>query len=255
MSVAMMALMATACNNKKADVLPVRGTLDGPLTEEKAPQRVQLAMKLPYADRYENILEDKENGVNVWSLVWCNPGISSEGYGIHVVKNGKTTYFPDIYHGKNPHAEYDAKSDQLWLFCGVMEGTGIHVERAYLIRFDDKGTAIIDLRFDPFTVQKALCNRLSVRINDNDIDILDNGEAVCTATNSITDMGGLDEEKPVWIGEQLSYYSQGGELFVRFVPGLKFASGPALFYDDMPELSASVSLAANGVLEIGPIEP
>ena len=255
LSIALMVLVATACNNKKADILPVRGTLDGPVTEERAPQKVQLAMKLPYADRYENILEDKGNGVSVWSLVWCNPDISSEGYGIHIVKNGITTFFPDIYHGKNPRAEYDARTDQLWLFCGVMEGTGIHVERSYIFRFDDKGTSIIDLRIDPFTVQKALCNRLSVSIKDKEISILDNGETVCTATNSITDMGQLDEDNPVWIGEQLSYYSQDGELFVRFVPGLRFAKGTTLFYDDMPELSASVSLSANGSLIIGPIKP
>ena len=248
------ALLATACNNKKVEIQPVRGTIDGPLQEERAPQKVELAMTLDYEDRYENILDDKENGISVWSLVWCNPDISSEGYGIHVTKGAKTTHFPNIHHGKNPRAEYDADTGLLWLFCGVVEGTGIHVEKPYLFRFDEVGGAIIDVKIDPFTMQEALCNRLSFIVKGNEITLYDNGEPLCTVTNTITDMGGLDEEQPVWIGEQISYYKEGRSLYVRFTPGVKFTTGLVLMYDDMPELSAEVSLAGNGALSLGAIQ-
>ena len=252
--IALVALLAIACNNKKKEeIQPVWGTIDGPLKEEAAPQKVHLAMTLAYMDRYENILDDQQNGVSVWSLVWCNPDITSEGYGIHLVKNKKTTHLPNIYHGKNPWAEYDARKDHLWLFCGAMEGTGVHVEKPYVFRFDDTGSAVIETKIDPYTIQEAFRNRLSYKVKGNDITLFDNGEELCTVTNTITDMGGLDDEQPVWIGEQISYSLEDGELYVHIVPGAKFVTGLVLLYDDMPELTARVSLTGNGALSIGPV--
>ena len=248
------AMLAVACKNKKVEIQPVRGTLDGPVNEERAPQKVHLAMTLDYTDRFENILDDQENGVSVWSLVWCNPDISSEGYGIHVTKGGKTTHFPNIYHGKNPRAVYDANTGLLWLFCGVMEGTGIHVEKPYLFRFDETGSAVTETKIDPYTIQEALCNRLSFIKKGNELSFFDNGESLCTVTNTITDMGGLDEEQPVWIGEQISYCIEGGSLYVHFTPGAKYTTGLVLMCDDMPELSAEVSFAGNGALSLGAIQ-
>ena len=251
--IALAAMLAVACNNRKDEIQPVRGTIEGPLKEERAPQKVQLAMTLPYADRYESILDDQDNGVSVWSLVWCNPDIPSEGYGIHIVKNGKTTHFPDIYHGKNPRAEYDAAASHLWLFCGVIEGTGIHVEKPYLFRFDDTGSALTETKIDPFTIQTALCNRLSYSVKGNDITIFDNRKTLFSVTNTITDLGGLDQEDPVWIGEQLSYFLQDGNLYLKLTPGVKFTTGLALMYDDMPDLTAPLRLGENGSLQIGDI--
>ena len=47
-TIALAALLAIACNNKKKDeIQPVCGTIDGPLREEAAPQKVHLAMTLP----------------------------------------------------------------------------------------------------------------------------------------------------------------------------------------------------------------
>ena len=59
-------------------------------------------------------------------------------------------------------------------------------------------------------------------------------------------MGGLDEEQPVWIGEQISYMLDDGQLRVCFVPGIKFTTGLVLTYDDMPTLSASITIQKNG---------
>ncbi len=253
-TIALAALLAIACNNKKKDeIQPVCGTIDGPLREEAAPQKVHLAMTLPYADRYETILDDQENGVSVRSLVWCNPDIPSEGYGIHVTKGSKTTPFPNIYHGKNPRAEYDAQKGYLWLFCGAMEGTGIHVEKPYLFRFDDTGSAITETKLDPYAVQEMLRNRLGYSIKGDDITLYDNGQVLCTVTNTITDMGGLDIEQPVWIGEQISYSLKDGDLYLQVTPGVKFTTGLVLMYDDMPELTAKAALSGNGHLQIGDI--
>lgn len=247
------ALLLAGCQGKKTDIFPIYGTIDGPTQEERAPQKVHLAMTLDYKDRYENILEDKENGVSVWSLVWCNPDITSEGYGIHIVKDGKTTHFPNIHHGKNPVAEYDAASDRLWLFCGVMEGTGVHVEKPYLFRFDEGQSARTVAEIDPYTVQEVLRNRLSVSIKGNDITFLENEVPLCTVTNTITDMGGMDEEQPIWIGEQLYYYFQDGDLYLRITPGVKFTTGLVLLYDDMPDLTARITISDNGSFQIGDI--
>ena len=249
------ALMAVACNNKKKDeIQPVWGTIDGPMSEERAPQTVHLARTLPYSDRFENILDDQENGVSVWSLVWCNPDISSEGYGIHITKDGKTTHFPNIHHGKNPFAIYNPSSNLLWLICGVMEGTGIHVEKPYLIRFDETGSAIIETKLDPFTIQESIRKRLGYKLDGNDISFYDNGETLCTVTNTITEMGGLDKDQPVWIGEQLSYNVEDGDLYVRITPGAKFVTGLMLLYDDMPDFRAKISLSDNGAMSIGAIQ-
>lgn len=251
--ISLAALLSAACHNKKDEILPVRGTIDGPVNEERAPQKVHLAMTLPYADRYENILDDQVDGLSVWSLVWCNPDIPSEGYGIHVTKGNKTTHFPNIYHGKNPRAVYDAGSGHLWLFCGAMEGTGVHVEKPYLFRFDETGSAITETKLDPYTVQEALCNRLGYRIKDKEITLYDNGNALCTVTSTVTDMGGFDKDNPIWIGEQLSYSIQDGNLFLQVTPGVKFTTGLALMYDDMPDLTARIDLTGNGSIQIGDI--
>lgn len=249
---ALAAVMAVACNNKKKDeIQPVWGTLDHPLQEERAPEKVHGAMTLPYTDRYENILDD--HGVSVWSLLWCNPDISAEGYGIHVVKDKKTTPFPNIYHGRNPWAEYNADKDLLWLSCTVMGGTGIHVEKPYLFRFDETGSAIIETKLEPYEIQQALRKRLSYKVQGDDITFYDNGQPICTVTNTITDMGGLDDEQPVWIGEQLSYFMEDGDLYVRVTPGAKFTTGLVLMYDDMPELTAKISFNDYGALQIGGI--
>ena len=252
--IAMAVLLAAACKEKKAEIMPLSGTIDGPLKEERAPQKVQLAMTLPYSDRFENILDDQENGVSVWSLVWCNPDITSEGYGIHIIKNGKTTQFPDIYHGKNPRAEYDATNGMLWMFCGVMEGTGVHVEKPYLFRFDEGESARTVAKLDPYAIQKALCDRLGYKIAGEEISFYDSQELLCTVTNTLSDMGEFDKDQPVWIGEQISYYTQDGDLYLSFLPGLKFTTGLALMYDDMPEMSARISVDENGFFKIGIIE-
>ncbi|MBQ2104361.1 MAG: hypothetical protein II478_04225, partial [Bacteroidales bacterium] len=78
-------------------------------------------------------------------------------------------------------------------------------------------------------------------------------QVLCTVTNTITDMGGLDIEQPVWIGEQISYSLKDGDLYLQVTPGVKFTTGLVLMYDDMPELTAKVAMSGNGYLQIGDI--
>ena len=254
LSIVLMVLVATACNNKKVDILPVSGTMDGPVSETKAPQKVHDAMTLDYTDRYENILNDSDHSISVWSLYMCNPDVSSEGYGIQVVRNGKTTCFPDIHHGNNPTAKYDESTGSLWLFCGVTEGTGIHVERPYLIRFKEDDSAQITASLDPYLVQEALCERPSYSISKDDITLYDNGQPLCTIVNTIEDMGDFDSDHTIWIGEQLSYDLYDDGLYLTFIPGVKFTTGLVLLYDDMPELSTRITLSDDGTFVIGKIE-
>lgn len=247
-------LMAVACNSNKVEILPAHGTLDGPVTEENAPLKVHDAMTLDHADRYENILEDRDQDISVWSLYMCDPDLSSEGYGIQVVRDKKVSCFPDIYHGNNPSAKYDESTGSLWLFCGVMEGTGIHVERPYLIRFDDDAFAQVIAALDPYEVQEVLLKRLGYSIKKNKITFYDNGQPLCTVINTIEDSGDSDSEQLVWIGEQMSYDLYDDGLYLTFVPGVRFTAGPVLLYDDMPEFSARITLSDDGTFIIGKIE-
>ena len=68
--------------------------------------------------------------------------------------------------------------------------------------------------------------------------------------NTVKDMGGFDDEQPLWIGEQLYYDISGDEPMVVFTPGVKFTTGLVLTYDDMPELSAPITIDENGLFTI-----
>lgn len=71
-----------------------------------------------------------------------------------------------------------------------------------------------------------------------------------TVTNSVRDMGGFDDEQPLWVGEQLFYDVSSGDPRVIFTPGVKFTTGLVLVYDDMPELSAPFTIDENGLFTI-----
>ncbi|MBO4642140.1 MAG: hypothetical protein J5661_04715 [Bacteroidaceae bacterium] len=243
-------LHLSGCKEERVVILPVSGTLEEAFPTDTAPAIVHEAMDYAFMDRYESILNDKENHVSVWSLVHCNPGISSEGYGIIVTKDKESTKLPDIYHGKNPQARYDAQKRVLWLTCDVMEGTGVHVEKLYMLRFSEDNKAHIVSTIDPYDMQQTLCERLGYRIDGERITFYEGERELCVSTNHTTDMGGFDDEQPIWIGEQISYELSGDDPYVRIVPGVKFTTGLVLTYDDMPTFAACVDLQDDASFDI-----
>jgi hypothetical protein len=109
--------LTTGCQSGNSNIQQVKGTLEAKVADDSVPAKVREAMDLAYEGRYEKILDDTASHVSVWSLVNCNPDVSSEGFGIIVTKDKESTKLPDLHHGKNPAARYDAQEDVLWLSC------------------------------------------------------------------------------------------------------------------------------------------
>ncbi len=103
---------------------------------------------------------------------------------------------------------------------------------------------------NPYDVQQELVKRLSYTIDGENITLYDGEKLLATVTNTVKDMGGFDEEQPLWIGEQVSYDVRGEKPKVVFVPGVKFTTGLVLHYDDMPELTAPITIDENGMFTI-----
>ena len=127
---------------------------------------------------------------------------------------------------------------------GDMEGTGVNVERPYLLRFDDNGYASIANSIDPYEMQQALCKVLTYSINGQEITFYGDGKELAKATNKMEDMGGFMDDA-IYIGEQISY-SIEGPITVHVTPGVNFVVGKVLHYDDMPTISATVTLKDDG---------
>ena len=239
------------CKGKSVERKPVACTIEEALAEDSASQAVRDVMaSLEADDRYEQILGEREWNLAVWSLMRCSEEVSSEGLGVMVVKDGKATAFPDIRHGNQPSARYDAAKQLLWLACGDMEGTGIYVERLYQLRFAEDGTACVSQSIDPYDVQQALHQRLGYSIDGQDISFYDGDHMLCCVTDTVSDMGGFDED-PIWIGEQLRYDVSGDEIRVLCTPGLKYVTGLVLNYDSMPTFAATLTFSPDGSFSLG----
>lgn len=91
---------------------------------------------------------------------------------------------------------------------------------------------------------------MSYTIDGETISLYDGEKMLATVTNTVKDMGGFDDEQPLWIGEQLYYDVSSSEPKVIFTPGVKFTTGLVLTYDDMPELSAPITIDENGLFTI-----
>ena len=231
--------MMTGCKGNAQR--PVNGTMEEAVALGEAPQAVTDLMKQVNIDeRYETLMEDKTNGVNVWSLMKCSDEVSSEGYGIVVGKGDVKTALPQLRHGRMPRARYDAATSVLWILGSDLEGTGVNVERPYLLRFDDNGYASIVNSIDPYEMQQALCKVLTYSIDGQDITFYADGKELAKATNHMEDMGGFLDDA-IYIGEQISY-SIEGPLTVHVTPGVNFVVGKILHYDDMPTISATVTI-------------
>jgi len=236
--------MMTGCEDKGSAQLPVNGTMEEALAQGEAPKAVVDLMKRGNLDdRYETVMEDKATGVAVYSLLKCEDTISSEGYGMVIAKGDVKTAMPQMVHGRMPRARYDAATGDLLIVGGVMEGTGVNVERPYLLRFGDDGYASIVNSIDPSEMQEAWRKALTSSINGQEITFYANGKPLTTVTNHVEDMGGFMDDA-IYIGEQISY-SIEGPLTVHITPGVNFVVGKVLLYDDMPTFSATVALDQN----------
>ena len=92
-------------------------------------------------------------------------------------------------------------------------------------------------------MQEAWCKALTYSIDGQDITFYANGKPLTTVTNHMEDMGGFMDDA-IYVGEQISY-SIEDSLTVHVTPGLNFAVGKVLHYDDMPTFSATFQLDQN----------
>lgn len=248
------AMMVAGCKNPGADKKQLAGTLDGPVPSDVMPGHVQQAMTEAMKYHCHDLLDDTANEILVASIDEVDE-TSTEGYGISVTKGAVSTTFPDIRNTREPQAGYDAATGNLWLTSSAVEGTGVRVEWLHQIRFGDNDSAYVKTTVNPYSVQQALLLRLGYSIKGETISLYDGDKLLATVTNSVRDMGGFDDQQPIWIGEQLYYDVSGGRPKVIFTPGLKFTAGPVLIYDDMPELSATITIDENGSFTIHEITP
>lgn len=233
--------MTTGCKDKGSVQLPVNGTMEEALAFGDSPKAVEDLMKhVTIDDRYETLMEDKATDVAVYSLMKCSDTVSSEGYGMVIAKGDVKTAMPQMLHGRMPRARYDATTGNLWIVGGAMEGTGVNVERTYLLRFDEDGYASIVNAVEPYEMQEAWRKALTYSIDGQNITFYANGKPLTTVTNHIEDMGDFMDDA-IYIGEQISY-SIEDSLTVHITPGLNFVTGKVLHYDDMPTFSAKVPL-------------
>lgn len=222
------------------------GVLDEPVVCQM-PREIRQALEATQKVHPFEILDDEAHSVCVLGIGELDEGRSTEGYGIMVQRNATSTLFPDIRHSRQPQARYDTQDSTLWYASCVMEGTGVHAEQLYHIAFcAANDSARIAGTIEPYRMQQALLEHLRYTLGGEQITFYADGEEIAQARISTADMGPTDTEEPVWIGEQISYDLSQDRLRVCFVPGIRFASGPVLFYDDMPTLSADITLAGDG---------
>ena len=242
-------MMVTGCKNTAVNIKPPVGTIEKPLQSETIPDNVQQAYVKAAKYHCHDLLDDTVNGILVSSVDEIDQ-TSTEGYGISVSKMALTTTFPYIRNTREPQAKYNAKTGDLWLTSSAMEGTGVRVEWLYQIRFGENDQAYVKTAVNPYDVQQELIQRLGYTIKGDKVSLYDGDKLLVTVTNSVKDMGGFDDGQPIWIGEQLYYDVSSGDPKVIFIPGVKFTTGLVLTYDDMPELSAPVTIDENGMITI-----
>lgn len=146
----------------------------------------------------------------------------------------------------------DGTPKAAWLTDVVMGGTGVHVEMLYQNRatLDSTCTATA---LDPLDLQEAFLQRLGYSIEDDRITFYIDNQADTTVTNTVTDMGGFDEDA-IWIGEQIRYDLSEEQPIVCITPGVKFITGLMLHYDDMPCYRARVAVEEDGTFTLSDLK-
>ena len=242
-------LMTAGCKTASVETKQMAGTMEEPVPSDMMPDSVQQATAKAVKYHSHELMNDTVNAVYV-SCIDEMDEISTVGYGIQVTKGAMSTTFPNIRNSREPQAKYNAKTGDLWLTSSAMEGTGVRVEWLHQIRFGENELAYVKTEVNPYGVQQELLQRLAYAIEDETITLYDGDKLLATVTNTVKDMGGFDDEQPLWIGEQLYYDVSGDEPKVVFTPGVKFITGLVLTYDDMPELSAPITIDENGLFTI-----
>ena len=102
-------------------------------------------------------------------------------------------------------------------------------------------------------MQQALCNQLKYSIKGEKITLYCGDQEPVTVTNTVKDMGDFYDDA-LWFGEQLSYDISGENVYVRATPGVSFVTGKVLHYDDMPTISAKVTLNADGSFTLSDVK-
>ncbi|MBQ8969101.1 MAG: hypothetical protein IJ064_05155 [Bacteroidaceae bacterium] len=252
-----LSVLFVSCNSRSGslakDISSVAGTLDGPLPADSAPFRVLEAMERAECFHQYEIMSDTTCHICVEAIAEAD-ATSTEGYGIVVTKGATSTTFPNLCNARCPMAAYDKQHGWLWLTSSAMWGTGVQVDWLYQIRFDKDDKAYIAHIVNPYDIQQQLLGRLGYTIEGEQITLYDGEREIAQATNTVTDMGGFDDEQhPVWIGEQITYDLAGPTPCLLVTPGIKFTTGLVLTYDDMPTLTALLTIADDGTLSIGDI--
>ena len=242
-----------ACEGTGTDHPHVAGTLEEPFTGT-APTQIKESIERANRFHQHEIMTDTVNSITLFSIDEVDT-TSTEGYGIVVVKGATSTTFADICNMFDPESRYNSSTGDLWLTGSVMEGTGVQVEQLYQIRFHDDDKAYIAHVFEPFDLQQQLCQRIGYAIDDQQVTLYDGKKLLTTVTNTVTDMGGFDDEQPVWIGDQIAYDLSEETPRLMVTPGVKFTTGLVLTYDDMPTLSAPLTIDAEGKSSIGDLKP
>lgn len=250
-------IVLAGCKGKKSDggnleIKPVNGTIESPLAGERAPKSVVKALlNVTIDDRFENILDENSGAVKIWSLLRCDAERSAEGFGIVAEKGSTTTTFPNVRHGNNPRAYYNESDGSVWVIGAASEGTGVLIEKPYLICFGDDDKAAIAATIDPYDLQQKLCERVSYSVEGKQVSLYADNRQLTTVVCSVTDMGDIYEDA-VWIGEQIIYDFDGQNLIAKVTPGLSFNTGKVLNYDDLPTLKMPVTLTDDS-FELGDI--
>ena len=225
-------VMMAGCKTACVEVKQMAGTMDEPMPTDTMPDHVQQALVKGTKYHSYELLNDTVNEVCVKGIVEVDEA-STEGYGIEVTKGAMSTTFPNIRNTREPQAMYNAKTGDLWLTSSAMEGTGVRVEWLYQIRFGENELAYVKTLVNPYDVQQQLLQRLGYTIEGENISFYDGDKLLATVKNTVGEMGGFDNEQPLWIGEQLYYDISGDEPKVVFTPGVKYTTGLVLTYDGM----------------------
>ena len=133
-----------------------------------------------------------------------------------------------------------------------MEGSGTHVERFYQIGFREEGPHYIVVNIDPYEMQQALLKELKYSIKGDVITLYNGERELAKVINTVKDMGDFYEDA-VWLGEQITYNINHDKLFVLAEPGVSFVTGKVLHYDDMPAITARVTLNSDGSFTLSDI--
>ena len=121
---------------------------------------------------------------------------------------------------------------------------------ANVVLLNVSDSAYVAGTIEPYDMQQALCQRLCYSIDGEQVTLYDGHRLIATATNTVSDMGGFDDEQPLWIGEQLAFDLSGNAPVLLVTPGVKFNTGLVLLYDDMPTLRATLSISDEGMTEV-----